>query len=254
MYREEQAAEFELLRTPEPADRRAVIPTTRRSGPASVRTNWPFACRWRCPKSSASTAKRRRLTQAYTDSIRTRRATFGQQMLTARRLVERGVRFVQVYHGSNGGAGTWDAHSGLKASHDQALQAGRSADRRAADGPQAARPARRDDRRLGHRVRPHAGVAERRTAATITRYGFSVWMAGGGIKGGVVHGATDELGFHAVENRHYVTDIHATVLHQLGLAFRAPGSPRPQTAQEGSRRSDPRDHRVSGEQGVRSKE
>ena len=48
-------------------------------------------------------------------------------------------------------------------------------------------------------------------------FGFSVWMAGGGIKGGVAHGATDELGFHAVENRHYVTDIHATVLHQLGL-------------------------------------
>ena len=48
-------------------------------------------------------------------------------------------------------------------------------------------------------------------------YGFSVWLAGGGIKGGIVHGATDELGFHAVENRHYVTDIHATVLHQLGL-------------------------------------
>ena len=48
-------------------------------------------------------------------------------------------------------------------------------------------------------------------------FGFSVWMAGGGIKGGIVHGATDELGFHAVENRHYVTDIHATVLHQLGL-------------------------------------
>ena len=48
-------------------------------------------------------------------------------------------------------------------------------------------------------------------------YGFSVWMAGGGIKAGVVHGATDEIGFHAVENRHYVTDIHATILHQLGL-------------------------------------
>ena len=48
-------------------------------------------------------------------------------------------------------------------------------------------------------------------------YGFSVWLAGGGIKGGVAHGATDELGFHAVEDRHYVTDIHATVLHQLGL-------------------------------------
>ena len=48
-------------------------------------------------------------------------------------------------------------------------------------------------------------------------YGFSSWLAGGGIKGGVVHGRTDELGFHAVEDRHYVTDIHATVLHQLGL-------------------------------------
>ena len=45
-------------------------------------------------------------------------------------------------------------------------------------------------------------------------------MAGGGIKGGVVHGATDEIGFHAVENRHYVTDIHATILHQLGLDSR----------------------------------
>ena len=51
-------------------------------------------------------------------------------------------------------------------------------------------------------------------------YGFSVWMAGGGIKGGVVHGATDEIGFHAVENRHYVTDVHATILHQLGLDSR----------------------------------
>ena len=51
-------------------------------------------------------------------------------------------------------------------------------------------------------------------------YGFSIWMAGGGIKGGIVHGATDELGFHAVENRHYVTDVHATVLHLLGLDSR----------------------------------
>ena len=50
------------------------------------------------------------------------------------------------------------------------------------------------------------------TAATITSSASRVWMAGGGIKGGVVHGATDEIGFHAVENRHYVTDIHATIL------------------------------------------
>ena len=51
-------------------------------------------------------------------------------------------------------------------------------------------------------------------------FGFTVWMAGGGLKGGIVHGATDEIGFHAVENRHYVTDIHATILHQLGLDSR----------------------------------
>jgi uncharacterized protein (DUF1501 family) len=48
-------------------------------------------------------------------------------------------------------------------------------------------------------------------------FGFSVWMAGAGIQKGVVHGATDEIGFHAVENRHYVTDVHATVLHLLGI-------------------------------------
>jgi uncharacterized protein (DUF1501 family) len=48
-------------------------------------------------------------------------------------------------------------------------------------------------------------------------YGFSIWLAGGGIKKGITHGATDELGFHAVEDRHYVTDLHATVLHLLGL-------------------------------------
>ena len=51
-------------------------------------------------------------------------------------------------------------------------------------------------------------------------FGFTVWMAGGGLKRGVVHGATDEIGFHAVEERHYVTDIHATILKQLGLDSR----------------------------------
>ena len=49
------------------------------------------------------------------------------------------------------------------------------------------------------------------------RHAFALWLAGGGFRGGYAHGATDELGFHAVQDRHYVTDIHATVLHQLGL-------------------------------------
>jgi hypothetical protein len=74
----------------------------------------------------------------------------------------------------------------------------------------------RDDRRVGNRIRPDT----RRPGGDGRDhhpYGFSVWMAGGGIKGGLAHGATDEIGFHAVEHRHYVTDIRATVLHQLGL-------------------------------------
>ncbi|MEO1974067.1 MAG: DUF1501 domain-containing protein, partial [Pirellulaceae bacterium] len=52
-------------------------------------------------------------------------------------------------------------------------------------------------------------------------YGFSVWMAGGGIRGGIAHGATDEIGFHTTEDPHYVTDIHATILRQLGLEHRS---------------------------------
>ena len=54
----------------------------------------------------------------------------------------------------------------------------------------------------------------------INPFGFSSWLAGGGVKGGVIHGATDELGYHAVEDRHYVTDLHATVMRQLGLDSR----------------------------------
>ena len=96
------------------------------------------------------------------------------------------------------------------------LRPGRQADRRPVDRPQASRPARRHRGRLGHRVRPHP-LRQGADGRDHHNYGFSVWMAGGGVQGGIVHGATDELGFHAVEHRHYVTDIHATVLHLLGL-------------------------------------
>jgi hypothetical protein len=141
---------------------------------------------------------------------------FGQQMLTARRLVERGVRFVQVYHGNNGGAGSWDAHGGLKSNH--------------------ATLCRQVDQPIGALLKDlrQRGLLDETLVVWATEfgrtpgsqggdgrdhhpYGFTVWMAGGGIKGGIAHGATDELGFHAVENRHYVTDVHATVMHQLGL-------------------------------------
>jgi hypothetical protein len=140
---------------------------------------------------------------------------FGEQCLAARRLVERGVRFVQLYHG-NGGGGGWDAHGKLKQNH-----AGNCA---AVDAPIAGLLTDLEQRGLLDETivvwatefgrTPGAENADGRDHHP---YGFSVWLAGGGIKGGLVHGATDEIGFHAVEDRHYVTDIHATVLHQLGL-------------------------------------
>src|SRR5688572_21075389 len=143
---------------------------------------------------------------------------FGMQLLAARRFVERGVRFVQIQHGA-GGAGAWDAHGGLKANH--------SANCKAVDQPIAGLI--KDLKRTGllkDTIVVFASEFGRTpgTQGTDGRdhhiYGFTVWMAGGGLKGGVVHGKTDELGFHAVEDRHYVTDVHATILHQLGLDSR----------------------------------
>ncbi|WP_417750285.1 DUF1501 domain-containing protein [Rosistilla oblonga] len=139
----------------------------------------------------------------------------GRHALTARRLVEQGVRFVQIYDGGGGGGG-WDAHAKLKENH--------------------ARNCARVDKPIAGLLKDlkQRGLLEETLVVWATEfgrtpgaeksdgrdhhpYGFSVWMAGGGLKGGIAHGATDELGFHAVEDRHYVTDIHATVLHQLGL-------------------------------------
>lgn len=141
---------------------------------------------------------------------------FGEMCLAARRLAESGVRFVQVFHGQNGGAGKWDAHSNLKKGHTELCEQ--------VDKPIAG--LLKDLRQRGlfdDTIVVFATEFGRTPGAQGTNgrdhhpYGFSVWLAGGGIKGGVAHGATDEIGFHAVEDRHYVTDIHATVLHQLGL-------------------------------------
>ena len=140
---------------------------------------------------------------------------FGMQLLASRRLVERGVRFIQIQHGA-GGAGVWDAHGGLKANH--------SKNAKSVDKPIAGLLKDLKARGLLDDTIVLFATEFGRTPGTQGSdgrdhhiYGFSVWMAGGGIKGGVVHGVTDEIGFHAVEDRHYVTDIHATILHQLGL-------------------------------------
>jgi hypothetical protein len=143
---------------------------------------------------------------------------FGQQLLASRRLVERGVRFIQIQHGA-GGAGVWDAHGGLKANHSKNCLA--------VDQPIGG--LLKDLKRTGLLKETIVVFCTEfgRTPGTQGSdgrdhhiYGFSVWMAGGSLKGGIVHGATDEIGFHAVEDRHYVTDVHATILHQLGLDSR----------------------------------
>jgi hypothetical protein len=143
---------------------------------------------------------------------------FGEQLMATRRMVERGVRFVQVQHGA-GGAGVWDAHSGLKANH--------AANCKKIDRPIAGLLIDLKRRGLLDSTIVVFGTEFGRTPGSQGGdgrdhhiYGFSTWMAGGGLKGGVVHGATDEIGFHAEEHRHYVTDVHATILHLLGLDSR----------------------------------
>jgi uncharacterized protein (DUF1501 family) len=143
---------------------------------------------------------------------------FGMQLLATRRLIERGVRFVQIQHGG-GGAGAWDAHGGLKANHEN--------NAKAVDQPIAGLLIDLQRRGLLDETLVVFATEFGRTPGTQGSdgrdhhiFGFSVWLAGGGIRGGVVHGSTDEIGFHASENRHYVTDIHATILHQLGLDSR----------------------------------
>ena len=126
---------------------------------------------------------------------------------------------MQIFHGSNGGAGAWDAHGGLKANHSNLCGQ--------VDRPIAALVKDLKQRGLLDETILVVGTEFGRTPGTQGSDGrdhhpfaFSVVMAGGGLKAGVAHGATDALGFHAIENRHYVTDIHATVLHQLGLQAR----------------------------------
>jgi len=140
---------------------------------------------------------------------------FGEQLLAARRFVERGVRFIQIQHGA-GAAGAWDQHSNLKTRHSElAMQVDRPVAGLIKDLKQRglfdetllvfATEFGRTPGSQGSNGRDHHP------------YGFSIWMAGGGLKGGIAHGATDEIGYHAVEHPHYVTDVHATLLKQLGL-------------------------------------
>jgi hypothetical protein len=145
---------------------------------------------------------------------------FGMECLAARRMVERGVRFIQIYHGG-GGNGAWDAHGQLRQGHANVCAQ--------VDRPIAGLLMDLKRRGLLDQTlvvwatefgRSPGGKAANSDGREHHPYGFSGWLAGGGVKGGVVHGATDEIGFNAVEKRHYITDLHATVFHQLGLDAR----------------------------------
>ena len=147
-----------------------------------------------------------------------RSAKFGRQCLMARRLVERGVRFVQIYSGGNHNDANWDAHGDLKYNHD--LHAGET------DKPIAGliKDLKRRDMLKdtlivwgGEFGRQPTAEYAKGTGRDHNSYGFTMWMAGGGIKGGVSVGTTDELGSRAVDDRFHVKHLHATALHLMGL-------------------------------------
>jgi hypothetical protein len=146
-----------------------------------------------------------------------RTADFGRRCLLARRLVERGVRFVQVYSGGGPVAMQWDAHSDIDANHEK--MCGLTDQPVAALLHDLARTGLLDETlvvwggEFGRTPVAEGGSRGRDHNAA----GFSMWLAGAGVKGGVTHGATDEIGFKAVSDPVHVNDLHATILHLMGI-------------------------------------
>ncbi len=141
----------------------------------------------------------------------------GRNCLLARRLVERGVRFVQLYMGSGS---KWDAHSDLEKNH-------------ALSCLESDRPIAGLLKDLKHRGLldstlvvwggefGRTPMSESGNGRDHNPFGFTMWMAGGGVKGGTVYGSTDEIGLYAVDKPAHIHDIHATILHLLGLDHKA---------------------------------
>lgn len=143
-------------------------------------------------------------------------AEFGTRCLLARRLVERGVRFVQLYSGGGPVSVQWDAHDNVKTNHEQMC--------RWTDQPVAALLKDLKGRGLLDSTLVVWGtefgrtpVSENGKGRDHNPTGFSMWMAGGGVKGGQVIGQTDEIGFKTVGPRYHPRDIHASILHLLGM-------------------------------------
>ncbi len=143
---------------------------------------------------------------------------YAKKCILARRLVERGVRYIQVYSGGGHNDDNWDAHGDLVFNHTR--HAGRT------DRPIAGLLTDLKQRGLldetlvvwgGEFGRQPTAEYAKGTGRDHNSWGFTMWLAGGGIKGGVAVGETDELGSKAVRDRFHVRNLHATILHQLGL-------------------------------------
>ncbi len=143
---------------------------------------------------------------------------FGKKCLLARRLVERGVRFIQIYSGGAHNDQNWDAHGDLKKNHD--WHAGNT-DKPIAGLLKDLKQRGMLDETLviwgGEFGRQPTAEYAQGTGRDHNAYGFTMWMAGGGIKGGVSVGETDELGSQAVTNRFQVKHLHSTVLNLMGM-------------------------------------
>jgi hypothetical protein len=140
---------------------------------------------------------------------------FARECLVARRLIERGVRFVELLCPAVGGD-RWDQHSNLKDGHAN--------NARATDKPIAgllkdlkARGLLKETLVIWGGEFGRTPMAQGNDGRDHNPYGFTIWMAGGGVKGGFVYGGTDDYGYHAVENKTEVHDLHATMLHLLGM-------------------------------------
>jgi uncharacterized protein (DUF1501 family) len=160
---------------------------------------------------------------------------FGRICLLARRLVERGVRFVQLYSGTGS---KWDSHDQIEKNHSRLCHS--------MDKPVAGLLKDLKQRGLlGETLVVWGGefgrtpMSEKGDGRDHNPTGFSIWMAGGGVKGGQAIGATDDLGLYAVEDKMHVRDIHASILWLLGLdnmklTFDHKGRPERPTINEGS--------------------
>ena len=140
-------------------------------------------------------------------------AAYGRNLLMARRMVERGVRFVQCYHGAGS---KWDAHSKIETNHTKMCAE--------MDQPVAALLTDLKQRGLLDQTLVIWGgefgrtpQSEKGDGRDHNPTGFTMWLAGGGVRGGQVYGATDEVGLHAVEDRLHVHDLHSTILHLVGV-------------------------------------